>query len=54
MKLRWIEREIEVVTIDSGCYTQTERFLQYWSPINDSDDGGNWIDVPLGFEELDK
>lgn len=56
MKLRWVEREIEVVTtaIGGGCYTQTERFLQYWLPQDEWSVNGEWVDVPLGFEELDK
>ena len=50
MKLRWIEREVDIETIDSGCYTQTVKVLQYWKePCKLW--LGNWVDVPTVKEE---
>ena len=54
MRLRFVEREI-LTPVD--CMTpnivkrEVIRVLQYWNPINDWEEDGNWIDVPLEVEE---
>ena len=57
MKLRFVEREANTDDLSWSEITfprRKQKILQYWSPINDWDEDGNWIDVPLGYEELDK
>ncbi len=54
MKLRWVEREINVpvdVMTPDILLIQKVKVLQYWSPINEWDEDGNWIDVPLEVED---
>ncbi len=54
MKLRFVEREINV-PVDGMppniMQRKVVKILQYWSPINEWDEDGNWIDVPLEVEE---
>ncbi len=57
MKLRFVEREIHTPVDGMNpdiMQRKVVRILQYWSPINDWSEDGNWIDVPLEVEELDK
>lgn len=51
MKLRWIEREVEIETIDSGCYTQTVKVLQYLDETPNRFGKDTWVDIPTVKEE---
>jgi len=53
MKLRFVEREIHIPVFVAPNISERKvvRILQYWSPINDWSEDGNWIDVPLEVEE---
>jgi len=54
MKLRFVEREIHT-PVDGMppniMQRKVVKILQYWSPINDWSEDGNWVDVPLEVEE---
>jgi len=55
MKLRWVEREVEIVTIDSGSYTQKVKVLQYLDEsclCEANQIIGKWVDVPTEVEEV--
>jgi hypothetical protein len=54
MKLRWVEREIYTPMHGINpimAEVKIVKVLQYWSPINDWSEDGNWVDVPLEVEE---
>ena len=54
MKLRFVEREIHTPVHGMPpniMQRKVVKILQYWSPINDWSEDGNWVDVPLEIEE---
>ena len=57
MKLRFVERELHTPV---DCMTpnimqrKVVRILQYWLPQDEWSVNGEWVDVPLEVEELDK
>lgn len=57
MKLRFVEREIHTpvdgMTPDI-MQRKVVRILQYWLPQDEWSVNGEWVDVPLEVEELDK
>ena len=57
MKLRFVEREIHIpvdVMTPNIVKREVIRVLQYWLPQDEWSVNGEWVDVPLEVEELDK
>jgi hypothetical protein len=56
MKLRFVEREIHIPIFVAPNISERKiiRVLQYWLPQDEWSVNGEWVDVPLEVEELDK